>query len=521
MDSPTYGPERRKPKRWAKRCEQNCVAVVTRMPLVLVYSLTTWAIWVEFGLSLHWTKTSSKGEIFSILSISLTTTGYIALFFGVVLYILLNWSYTTCAFTDPGSPLNTSPTHRHNYSHLPTQEPAADISSFTVKATGGARFCKKCQCKKPDRAHHCSSCKRCVLKMDHHCPWLASCVGLKNYKAFLLFLTYTTLFCWLCLGVSSSFVWTEIANEEMLRRGGLLGINMILLAVLSGIIGIVLTGFTGWHISLAIRNQTTIECLEKTRYSTPLKKTLQRVVAMPHGEDVGLMQRYGQQLAEIHANAIPGVTRTEEGEERTSPDPHQLEEQITAMEALRMNYNDMEREREIGRYETYLDEQNSEKLPNAFDLGWRRNLTALVGESRWLWFLPICNTIGDGWQWEASRKWTAAQSAIKQAREQQWQEQATHEEQAGWSSTQTNTKLSAPSSRGGRRSSSKADRVLGRTAGQYVDGAYDDRPSSEMSMQTFRKHSDDTSSLDGLYDNEDDYDISSDEAGTSLQHKNR
>ena len=70
MDSPTYGPERRKPKRWAKRCEQNCVAVVTRMPLVLVYGLTTWAVWVEFGLSLHWTKTSFKGETFQQVVLS-------------------------------------------------------------------------------------------------------------------------------------------------------------------------------------------------------------------------------------------------------------------------------------------------------------------------------------------------------------------------------------------------------------------------------------------------------------------
>eukprot|EP00808_Paulinella_micropora_P028464 g25301.t1 len=32
------------------------------------------------------------------------------------------------------------------------------------------RFCRKCNVVKPMRAHHCSVCKRCVLKMDHHCP---------------------------------------------------------------------------------------------------------------------------------------------------------------------------------------------------------------------------------------------------------------------------------------------------------------------------------------------------------------
>ena len=31
-------------------------------------------------------------------------------------------------------------------------------------------FSRKCDCMKPARAHHCSKCGVCILKMDHHCP---------------------------------------------------------------------------------------------------------------------------------------------------------------------------------------------------------------------------------------------------------------------------------------------------------------------------------------------------------------
>jgi palmitoyltransferase len=34
-----------------------------------------------------------------------------------------------------------------------------------LKANGEKRWCRKCWAPKPERAHHCSECNRCVLKM--------------------------------------------------------------------------------------------------------------------------------------------------------------------------------------------------------------------------------------------------------------------------------------------------------------------------------------------------------------------
>ncbi|XP_060079233.1 palmitoyltransferase ZDHHC16B-like [Ylistrum balloti] len=52
-------------------------------------------------------------------------------------------------------------------------------------------LCRKCFSKKPARTHHCKTCGKCVLKMDHHCPWLNTCVGFYNQRYFFLFCCFT------------------------------------------------------------------------------------------------------------------------------------------------------------------------------------------------------------------------------------------------------------------------------------------------------------------------------------------
>lgn len=66
--------------------------------------------------------------------------------------------------------------------------PGSPPADYKPSRTQWARYCKKCERYKPERCHHCKICKRCVLRMDHHCPWTANCVGNDNYLYFLKFL---------------------------------------------------------------------------------------------------------------------------------------------------------------------------------------------------------------------------------------------------------------------------------------------------------------------------------------------
>ncbi|XP_062841578.1 palmitoyltransferase ZDHHC23-B isoform X2 [Trichomycterus rosablanca] len=50
----------------------------------------------------------------------------------------------------------------------------------------GRNWCQVCKLVKPPRAGHCRICGVCVLRMDHHCVWINSCVGQANHCSFLL-----------------------------------------------------------------------------------------------------------------------------------------------------------------------------------------------------------------------------------------------------------------------------------------------------------------------------------------------
>ena len=129
-----------------------------------------------------------------------------------------------------------------------------------IQANGRAiRLCKKCGTVKPPRCHHCSICNRCVLGMDHHCPWMNSCIGRKNYKYFLRFL----IFVWVGTPYTASMSYVPVRlvgfDFRFRKKDSVVQIGCMLLSVS---IFVAISLLLSLHLVLSLAGWTTLECME-------------------------------------------------------------------------------------------------------------------------------------------------------------------------------------------------------------------------------------------------------------------
>lgn len=171
--------------------------------------------------------------------------------FNTIIFLLV-MAHLKAVFLDPGTvPL---PSTRLDFS---------DIHSNTEKDLEKDQWtvCTRCETFRPPRAHHCRICKRCIKKLDHHCPWINNCVGERNQKYFLQFLVYVGI-----LAVYSIILiiltWMSetdnISNEEAQTRM----LHSIILLLESGLFGLFVIAIMVDQLHAILYDETPIEQLQ-------------------------------------------------------------------------------------------------------------------------------------------------------------------------------------------------------------------------------------------------------------------
>ncbi|KAF9450518.1 zf-DHHC-domain-containing protein [Macrolepiota fuliginosa MF-IS2] len=133
------------------------------------------------------------------------------------------------------------------------------------------RYCHQDRIVRPYRAHHCRSCGTCVLKFDHHCPWIGQCVGARNHKFFLNFCQAGAILTLYILGTLVGFsvpAWASASSNASVDP------QIIVVGALAALFGLFTTVLTCSHVILILRGQTTVESMmihaTKERESTTL-----------------------------------------------------------------------------------------------------------------------------------------------------------------------------------------------------------------------------------------------------------
>lgn len=84
---------------------------------------------------------------------------------------------------------------------------------FVCEADGRPRWCSTCANWKPDRAHHSHHANRCILKMDHYCPWVGGAIGENTFKFFIQFTSYAALYCLNILVVMAYYIHRQLVSK--------------------------------------------------------------------------------------------------------------------------------------------------------------------------------------------------------------------------------------------------------------------------------------------------------------------
>jgi len=241
------------------KCVRVSIRIVRWLPVAFVVGLAAWAYYAfVFQLCLEYVNNTAQRVIYLVV-------------FHLLLFFVF-WSYFQAVFTPTGRPplkyylpeavkdelrsMDTDSDYRIILERFVREK---KLTILNRAYDQGIRFCIKCGCVKPDRAHHCSVCGHCVLKFDHHCPWVNNCINYCNYKHFILFLGYGFLLCVFGFFAILPFFVDFWSGSGSFRNDGLGKFQVLFLFFVAAMFGISMGGLFFYHLFLTARNQSTVE----------------------------------------------------------------------------------------------------------------------------------------------------------------------------------------------------------------------------------------------------------------------
>ena len=133
---------------------------------------------------------------------------------------------------------------------------------------------------RPPRSKHCVICNKCVARFDHHCPWLNSCVGERNYRWFLAFLLYHSFLCFYAVYLHGRIIQHLAIDVHRLpeayyydAEGNTVPVSywqafqylfvthniVMAIGIFTAVIGVALFAFWAYHMYLISKGTTTNE----------------------------------------------------------------------------------------------------------------------------------------------------------------------------------------------------------------------------------------------------------------------